>query len=119
MSLLKIVASSVVLSFHFATLLSISAADVQKQYKKGKVITQIPVPEEHEPELMHHINLVLSGNQSVSVPTRKFVSSSCLQGGTNVFFLLLERFTTSSKYCSTVDRAVEHLLATPMGCDLF
>lgn len=100
-----------------------SAADVQKQYKsyqcKDKVITQISVPEEHEPELMHHINLVLLGNQSVSVPTRSFVLSSYLQGGTSVSFLVLERLTTLSEYCSAVDRAAEHLPVAPMGSDLF
>lgn len=53
------------------------------------------------------------------MPPRNFVSSSYLQGGTNVSFLVLKRFTTSFKYCRTVDRAVKHLLAAPMGSDLF
>lgn len=42
------------------------------------------VPEEHELELMYHINLVLLGNQTVSVPTRNFVSSS--SGRNQCFF---------------------------------
>lgn len=96
-----------------------SAADIQKQYKscqcKDQVITQICVPEEHEPELMHRINLVLLGNLRISVPIRN--SSSYLQGAANVSFLVLERLTTLSEYCSSVDRAADHLPAFPMGSD--
>lgn len=80
--LLKIVASSVVLSFYFIILQSISEADVQKQCKshqcKGKVTTLIHVPKERE--LVCLISLALFGTLGIpSFPDRNFVSSSYVQ----------------------------------------
>lgn len=82
LSLLKIVASSIVLSFCFIILQSISEADVQKQCKshqcKGKVTTLIHVPKEREPVCL--ISLALFGTPGIpSFPNRNVVSPSYVQ----------------------------------------
>lgn len=111
------------LNFYLIIWQSISEADVQKQYKphqcKGKVTTQIHVPKQHEPELVHLISLALFGTLDISFfPNRNFVSSSYLWGRNQCSSPDIGEVDSINRVPQRSGTAVGHLPAAPVGSDL-